>query len=350
MPSGDAPITVSLRGLRAWAQEAHVPFTGSLRAERLQGGRSNEVLVVEDAMGPKVILRRPPEGSSGGLGRQTTREQVVLSALARAGLPVPRSYGLFWDPLQPDSPYHVLGYTEGVVLQGEADVQHLDAAAMLDIGGQFAEAAASLHAIDPESIGLGQISRRTDLPQRLMSRWRTEWEVGPTPVTGLANEVLDLLASRNPGQARVRLLHGDLRLSNIVFDPDGRLLTILDWELVTLGDPRVDLGFMLLNWCEDGEEPVFRGETVTRAAGFPDRAALMASYSSASGTEPERLGYFHALACWRLASQLLFLMKRDAAPAERAEQEDHMDAITLLIERAHLLLTHRLGSESDDVL
>ena len=44
-------------------------------------------------------------------------------------------------------------------------------------------------------------------------------------------------------------MHGDYRLDNMIFKPDGsRLLAVIDWELSTIGHPFSDLAYQCMQW------------------------------------------------------------------------------------------------------
>jgi aminoglycoside phosphotransferase (APT) family kinase protein len=73
---------------------------------------------------------------------------------------------------------------------------------------------------------------------------------------------------------------------------------VVDWELATVGDPLVDLGQLLATWCEDGGAS--SASTVLALPGFPSRAELVAQYSAGSARDLSSIGWYHALACYRL--------------------------------------------------
>ena len=58
-----------------------------------------------------------------------------------------------------------------------------------------------------------------------------------------------LAANMPPDDGRVSLVHGDLRIDNMIFAKDSpRLLAVLDWELSTLGHPFADLAYQCMQW------------------------------------------------------------------------------------------------------
>ena len=86
---------------------------------------------------------------------------------------------------------------------------------------------------------------------------------------------------------------------------DGSIAAVLDWELCTLGDPLADLGYLLNNWNEPGEEgPTARGAALSpsTAGGFQSREQLIRRYSELTGRDASGVGYYRAFQYWRLAA------------------------------------------------
>jgi aminoglycoside phosphotransferase (APT) family kinase protein len=48
------------------------------------------------------------------------------------------------------------------------------------------------------------------------------------------------------------IIHGDYHLANVMYNSAGpEVVAIVDWELTTIGDPLLDLGWLLATWPED---------------------------------------------------------------------------------------------------
>ncbi len=81
------------------------------------------------------------------------------------------------------------------------------------------------------------------------------------------------------------LVHGDFRMGNVLFGPNG-MRAILDWELAHVGDPAEDLAWMCVrSWRFGGEKP---------AGGIGTREELFAAYAAAGGArvDPERVRWW----------------------------------------------------------
>ena len=103
-------------------------------------------------------------------------------------------------------------------------------------------------------MGLGELGRTEAYLARQLKRWRTQWEKTKTRELETMEEVYQALASNIPEQEGAAIVHGDYRLGNMLVDSDGGIAAVLDWELCTLGDPLADLGYVINNWGQPGEE------------------------------------------------------------------------------------------------
>ncbi|BDZ50357.1 hypothetical protein GCM10025867_25980 [Frondihabitans sucicola] len=112
------------------------------------------------------------------------------------------------------------------------------------------------------------------------------------------------LIEHAPPESAHAIVHGDYRLGNLMLGTDEpRLVAVLDWELATVGDPLVDLGYLLASWAEPGRDltPVQALGRATQAPGFPSAAELSARYFSVRGIPQRDPGWYIALANWKLA-------------------------------------------------
>ncbi|MGH3406970.1 MAG: phosphotransferase family protein, partial [Streptosporangiaceae bacterium] len=268
MDSTDSTDSVGERGLAVAMRGVLGPVTVD-GLTRLSGGASRETWFF-DAVGPDgsrtgLVLRRDPPGRPGEPGTMSREATVIGQALA-AGLAVPE---VLLSTEEPDR-----WGTAGLVMRrvaGETIARRIlrDAAyrpARPVLAGQVGKFAAGLHALAvPPGLPLIDplASVRTDLA--------AFDEV--SPVFELALRTLE--AGRPPSREPV-IVHGDLRLGNLIVGPDG-LRAVLDWELTHAGHPAEDLGwFCVKAWRFGVDAP---------AAGLGSREELLAAYRAAGGAD-----------------------------------------------------------------
>jgi aminoglycoside phosphotransferase (APT) family kinase protein len=276
--------------------------------ERIGGGQSN-VTCRLSLVGRDVIVRRPPPGPLPPRAHDVLREHRILSALAPDGtVPVPRPLAACDDPTVIGAPFFVMEALPGDAIRFELPPALAAAPpeARHDLGLQVVDALAALHSVEPESVGLGDLGPPSGYVPRQIRRWRGQLDlarVRPAPDLDWAADWLE--QHQPPEPARVRIVHGDFRLDNVIvaLEPPPRLLGIVDWELATLGDPLADLGWLLAFWREPGDDPPDL-RIMPRAMeqpGFPSRAELVARYTERSRQKLPDLTYYVVFAMWRMA-------------------------------------------------
>ncbi|HET8787686.1 MAG TPA: phosphotransferase family protein, partial [Actinomycetes bacterium] len=182
-------------------------------------------------------------------------------------------------------------------------------------GERLVDTLAEIHSVDPDSVGLGELGRKTDYVARQLHRWQGQWEMGRTRDLPLVDEVHERLVSRIPEQGPATLVHGDYRLDNMILTPAGEVAAVVDWELCTLGDPLADVGLLLVYWAEAGDQTLPLGSAPTVMPGFPGRAAVAEAYATGSGRDLSQLDTYVAFASWKLAVILEGVVARHATGA-----------------------------------
>ena len=114
-------------------------------------------------------------------------------------------------------------------------------------------------------------------------------------------ELLDKLVGTMPEQSRSGIVHGDYRLTNVMYAPDlSSIAAVVDWEMATLGDPLTDVGLLVvyqtLSAEDDGVMP-----RMSPADGFPTADELVARYGANSDRDLSDLDWYVALGYFKLA-------------------------------------------------
>lgn len=290
---------LDLESLQVWLRQHQIAVTGVLRADLIQGGRSNLTFFVTDEAGSRWVLRRPPLGSVLATAHDVGREYRVMNALAATEVRVPRVIGL--GEGHDGVPFYVMHEVQGLVVRSQGDGAALDHPARAQCGRALVEGLAALHAVDPAAVGMERLGRGDDYLTRQILMWQRQAEQHRTEPFPEADAVRDQLLAHVPEQSAVRLVHGDYRLDNVLVDERGELQAVLDWELCTRGDPLVDLAVFLYYWTE-ADDPVRPfPDPPSLLRGFPRRDDLLDLYVAATGCSPERWSYYLGYAAWRLA-------------------------------------------------
>ena len=295
---------IQTENLNAWFAENIEGAEPPLRFEAIAGGHSNLTFRVEDQAGNGFVLRRPPTGAVIATAHDMAREHRIISSLAPTSVPVPPALGLCEDESVNDAPFYVMAFVEGHVL---ADSQVCAEACPPEhraaLGAEVIRVLAELHRIDPDDVGLGDLGRKEAYLARQLKRWRTQWEKTQTRDLPTMEEVYQGLVENVPEQVGASIVHGDYRLGNMLVSADARVDAVLDWELCTLGDPLADLGYVVNNWAQPGEQlPHVATASPTAAGGFQTREEFVVLYGELTGRDTAKIDYYRAFQHWRSAA------------------------------------------------
>jgi aminoglycoside phosphotransferase (APT) family kinase protein len=153
------------------------------------------------------------------------------------------------------APFYVMDFVEGPILRSRKEAERsFDEAQRGPIGERVVDTLVSIHAIDPDRVGLGELGRKQDSVARQLRRWQGQWEKSKTRELPLIDDVHRRLSERIPEQGAATIVHGDYRLDNMILTEAGKVAAVVDWELCTLGDPLADVGMLIVYWSEEGDE------------------------------------------------------------------------------------------------
>lgn len=240
-----------------------------------------------------LILRRDPPASLIETERAT--EYRAYQAFHALGLPVPEPVALEESGDFLDRPFFIMEEIEncqvGNILARNPYGDHRDR-----IGQQFFDTLGRIARADVDAIGLGDLDGTRNPAQcwaHELDRWQKvieDDEAEPQPIVHAALRWL----RRNPPPpaSRISVVHGDYRTGNFLFDGEGNIRAILDWEMTHLGDPLEDLAWAL--------DPLWSHGDPSRPAGTISRPQALAIWETESGLRLDTA----ALAWWEIFASL----------------------------------------------
>jgi aminoglycoside phosphotransferase (APT) family kinase protein len=281
--------------------DAHGLGAGEPEIAPVGDGHSNVTFAVTrgDA---RFVVRRPPRGPLPPSAHDVLREARVLRALAGHAR-VPAVLAVCDDPAVVGAPFYVMELVDGHVLTSAVPPELDDPADKRRIGEELVDALVEIHAVDWQAAGLEGFGKPTGYLERQLRRFLGLWEHNRTREIPAVESVGAWLTANLPTSGPATVVHGDFRLGNTMFAraAPARLVTVLDWEMSTIGDPLADLGYLCTLWV-DRDDPsggMFELNGVTREEGFPLRAELVARYEERSGRSMTDIRWYQTLALWK---------------------------------------------------
>jgi len=275
---------------------------------RLAGGTQN-LLFRFTKGGRPFVLRRPPVVPVATSNETMRREARVLAALADSEVPHPRLLAACGDESVLGFAFYLMEAVEGFNAAVALPELHRNSPALRrDMGFALVDAIAALGRVDYRAVGLDDFGKAENYLERQVERWRRQLAsygtyAGWPGAGGLPDveRIARFLDAHRPAAFQPGIIHGDYHLANVLFDHhSAKLVAIVDWELSTIGDPLLDLGWVLATWRgDDGNE--LDGLVVEPWEGFPDARELVARYALGSSRDVSAIDWYVVLACYKLA-------------------------------------------------
>lgn len=273
----------------------------------MSGGASCEMFRIE-RLGRSWVVRRAPLTSVSDTAHHVVREARIIESLAGSKVPVPTILAIGDDPEVLGAPFFVMSFVDGDVVRrnglpeafvAQPDSQHA-------VGEGLIDTLVSLHEVDWRSTPLAEMSRPEGFLARQVDRWMSQLESYRSRDLNGVDDIAAWLATNQPARGDLTVMHGDYKLDNVLWSrqPPPRVLSVVDFEMTTVGDPLIDLAWALIFWPEEGNlialaPPGSPNGIAADQCQTP--AQLMARYAAATGRELSGFDWYQAFSAWKLA-------------------------------------------------
>lgn len=331
---------IDFDSLAAWMDAGQLGSGPIESVQPLAGGTQNVLLRFTRA-GRDYVLRRPPWHPRAGSNDIMRREARVLGALAGTAVPHPGLIAACSDETVLGTTFYLMEPVDGFNPVGHLPEPHASSPEIQRaMGLALIDGIVALGQVDYQAVGLGDFGKPDGFLERQVPRWKTMFDSysdvagwpGPNVLPGV-EAVGTWLAANLPDSFFPGIMHGDYHLANVMYRHDGpELAAIIDWEMATIGDPLLDMGWVLATWPEgDSESPV----SVKPWLGFPSSSELVERYRTSSHRDLAAIDWYHALACYKLGIVLEGTHARACAGKAPKATGDKLHArAVLLLERA----------------
>jgi aminoglycoside phosphotransferase (APT) family kinase protein len=272
----------------------------------VSGGSQNEIYELRRG-DQRWAMRIPPATAPASRDDGIVREWRIIEALDGTDVPHTSAVAVCTDPSVLGRTFYLMGFVDGwspIATRGAWPAPFDgDVSARRGLAFELIEGIARLSKVDWRARGLADLGHPDGFHERQVDRWLAFLDrIKGRELPGL-DEAAAWLRFHRPLDYVPGLMHGDYQFANVMFR-DGapaRLAAIVDWEMGTVGDPKLDLAWVVQSWPEDtsgGDGSVGGYVDMT---GMPSRAEVLAYYCSASGRQVDDIDYYIVLARWKLA-------------------------------------------------
>jgi aminoglycoside phosphotransferase (APT) family kinase protein len=296
---------IDFERLAAWMDENGMPGKGEPIEQRfLSGGSQNEVYEIRRG-DERCVIRIPPAEAPADRDEGILREWRIVQALDGSDVPHTPAVGVCEDASVLGRPFYLMGFVDGWSPMGLVERQwpepfESDLATRAGLGFQLAEGIALLSKVDWRARGLEGLGRPENFHERQVDRWTSFFDrIKFRDLDGM-DVASEWLRTHKPLDYIPGIMHGDYQFANVMFEhgAPAQLAAIVDWEMGTVGDPKLDLGWMVQGWPEDTTAPDSVG--YVNMQGMPSRDQVIAHYAEVSGRQVDDIDYYVILAKWKL--------------------------------------------------
>jgi aminoglycoside phosphotransferase (APT) family kinase protein len=298
---------IDFERLATWMDEQALPGKGEPIEERfLSGGSQNEIYEIRRG-DERCVIRIPPPSAPANRDEGILREWRIIEALDGTDVPHTPAVAMCEDASVLGRPFYLMGLVDGWSPMNMGDRWpapfDTDLEARAGLAYQLVEGAALLSKVDWQAKGLRDLGHPDGFHERQVDRWTAFLE----RIKGRELPGFDLAAAwlraHRPIDYIPGIMHGDYQFANVMYcdGAPARLAAIVDWEMGTVGDPKVDLAWVVQSWPEDTSAPEAAESGYVDMTGMPSRPQLLEHYSEVSGRQVDDIDYYVILAKWKLA-------------------------------------------------
>ena len=294
--------------LAEWMDSQGLPGKGEpIQHGYISGGSQNEIYEIRRA-DLHGALRIPPPTAPASRDAGIMREWQIIEALDGTDVPHTPAIAGCGDTSVLGRSFYIMGFVDGWSPMGLIDHQwpapyDTDLEARKGLAYQLVEGIALLSKVDWQAKGLQDLGRPDGFHDRQVERWTAFLDrIKGRELPGF-DEASAWLRAHRPIDFVPGLMHGDYQFANVMYEngTPAQLAAIVDWEMGTVGDPKLDLGWTLQSWPVDTMAEDASGSGYVDMYGMPSRDEMLARYAEVSGRQIDDIDYYVILAKWKLA-------------------------------------------------
>lgn len=318
MAQAELDIDAVRAKLQKWF-EAKLPDADDVELSSLVrpgAGSSNETFLAElqwrkgtETHVDKLVVRWPPQGYRvyPDKAYDMARQFTLFQRMGATRVPMPRARWLEEDASIIGRPFYIVDQVEGWVpsdfppYHKAGRFYDLSAQEKTSLWWNIVDTIGDIHTLDWKKAGLdflGVPGGGTDYIEQQIAIYDAIFAQNNEPMPDILKWSRDWLLKNAFEPRYLSVVWGDARPGNMIIN-NNKVAAVLDWEMVGIGDPEVDLGwFAHMDWATSIGRPV---DPFPRMPGLPGVAEAITHYEQHTGRKVEHLHYHEAFATWRMA-------------------------------------------------
>jgi len=303
---GEAPTIADVEKLTAWLDTQGLGAGAPLEHGYISGGSQNEIYELRRG-DLHCAMRIPPPSAPAPRDEGIVREWRIIDALNGTDVPHTEAIAVCTDQSVLGRTFYLMGFVDGWSPMSTRRLWpapfDTDLGERRGLAFQLVEGIALLSKVDWRTKGLADLGRPEGFHERQVDRWTAFLErIKGRDLPGF-EEAAAWLRAHRPIDYVPGLMHGDYQFANVMFKhgAPARLAAIVDWEMGTVGDPKLDLGWVVQSWPDDTSSDEDRAGGYVDMTGMPSRDEVLEHYAAVSGRQVDDIDYYCVLAKWKLA-------------------------------------------------
>jgi len=272
-----------------------------------RGGGSCEMFRMTRG-GEDWMIRRAPRAVVSDTAHNVVREYKIIKALsADPAVPVPEVLAASADRELIGAPFFIMKFIDGHVISRELPADYLEHPEQHpQVGFELVDKAAALHAFDWKNSEIASLAKPEHFLERQVERWMGQLAGYRNRDLPGVDAVAKWLDDNRPARGDLAVMHGDYKLDNVMFSKQvpPRMVSILDFEMTTVGDPLIDIAWAMIFWCGERSgmpmaPPGSKGGI--SAEHCPTSEQLVQRYAERTGRDIGNFQWYQVFAAWKLA-------------------------------------------------
>ena len=306
-----------LENLKVFLQNNNID-TSNLKLKQFPSGYSNLTYFLKNSS-QEMVLRRPPYGAKSLKGgHDMLREYTVLKNLKSQFHKVPNVHLYCDDENILGAPFYIMDRVQGYIIRPNLQQKNSPSKEIIEkISSSLVDTLVELHSVDINQANLNDLGKIDGYVKRQVEGWTKRYYHSKTDSISNMEFIAKWLNENQPKESKEAIIHNDFKYDNLVLDKNNysNIISVLDWEMATIGDPFMDLGTTLGYWVDRNDLPELQlfQLSATTLEGNPSREGILEMYENKSGHRVNNPVFYYVFGLFKIAviaQQIYFRYKK----------------------------------------